>query len=81
MSSRIQLELSGKYSATRAFKNFDEDTKRAQRNCKDFADAGKSVLGELSGAFSGKLNGAISSTVDILQESVKGASGALSAVW
>lgn len=72
MSTRIQLELSGKYSATQAFKNFDEDVKKSQRKCKDFADAGKSVLGEMSGVFSGQLNGAISSTIDILGEITKG---------
>ncbi len=80
-TERIQLELAGKYGLASSFRQMDADIKGAQKSIRDFAGGGKTVLQELSGVFSGQLNGAISKSISLLSEIGRGGIwGVMSAV-
>ena len=71
-TSKIELEFGGKYSVGEKFAQLDKDVKGAGNNFKDMGGAAKSVASEIAGAFGGKLNTTISTSLSLFQEMAKG---------
>ena len=71
-TSKIELEFGGKYSVGEKFAQLDKDVKGAGKNFKDMGGAAKSVASEIAGAFGGKLNTTISTSLSLFQEMAKG---------
>lgn len=65
-SSKIELDIGGKYSAGQAFQQWNADIKSAGKEMKDMGEAAKNVAGNVADAFGGKLNGAMKSSLGIL---------------
>ena len=69
---KIQLHLSGKYTASDAFIQADTDIKDYQKAHKDMVGAAKNGLSSLAGAFDGELSGSIKRTYSVLQQIASG---------
>ncbi|MBR4654127.1 MAG: hypothetical protein IKO72_12285 [Kiritimatiellae bacterium] len=72
MASRIELEFGGKYSVGEKFAQLDKDIKGSGKNFKDMGQAAKSVASEIAGAFGGKLNSTIGTSLSLFQEMARG---------
>ena len=71
-TERIELELGGKYSASQMFSQAQSDLKAFGREHKDAMDAGKKAVGELAGAFEGKLSGAVKMSSTLISDMARG---------
>ena len=69
---KIQLHLSGKYTASDAFTQANTDIKDYQKAHKDMVGAAKNGLSSLAGAFDGELSGSIKRTYSVLQQIANG---------
>lgn len=71
-SGKIELEIGGKYSASQAYAQAHSDLKAFGRAHKDALDAGKKAVGELAGAFEGRLSGSIKMSYNLLGDLARG---------
>lgn len=80
-SEKIQLTFSGKYDASTAFKQANEDVKKWQTASRDAVNSAKQGFAQIAGTISGDLGGSISAVIPLMNQLFSGgASGAVGAV-